>query len=94
METNSGTILEALAPEEYSKRVNQFHAAGDINGFLEFQKTHNILYEDPISEQDKETLKNLEVPEFLDEKEIEVHTGTDPSVFLVSLVFILREQTV
>lgn len=81
METNSGTILEALAPEEYSKRVNQFHAAGDINGFLEFQKTHNILYEDPISEQDKETLKNLEVPEFLDEKEIEVHTGIDPSVF-------------
>ena len=70
METNNGTILETLTPEEYSKKVNEFYAARDINGFLEFQKTHNILYEDPIPEQDKKILKDIEITEIPDNIEL------------------------
>ena len=66
METNNGITLETLTPEEYSKKVNEFYVARDINGFLEFQKTHNILYEDPIPEQHKEILKDIEIAEMPD----------------------------
>lgn len=48
MEINGNVELKALTPEEYSKRTDEFYAAGDIDGLLEFQRTHSILYEDPI----------------------------------------------
>ena len=70
METDNSTRLEALTPEEYSKKVSEFCAAGDVSGFLEFQKTHNLLYEDPISEQDKEILKGIEITEIPDNIEL------------------------
>jgi hypothetical protein len=70
METNNSTVLEALTPEEYSKRVNGFYVTGDVNGLLEFQKTHNILYEDPIPEQDKKILKDIEITEIPDNIEL------------------------
>ena len=62
MRNNKGIKLEALTPEEYYKKADEFYAAGDINGFLEFQRTHSILYVDLISERDKEFLKDIDIP--------------------------------
>lgn len=61
MEIDNSIELKALTPEEYSKRTDEFYATGDIDGLLEFQRTHSILYEDPIPEQDKEILKSIEI---------------------------------
>lgn len=61
--------IAAVTPEEYHKRIEEFYAAGDVAGFLEFQKTHSVLYADPIPEQDKEILKDMEVPELPDDIE-------------------------
>lgn len=62
MKIGNNIELEALTPEDYYKKADEFYAAGDINGFLEFQRTHSILYVDPISEQDKEFLKDIDIP--------------------------------
>lgn len=59
--------LKVLTPEEYNKKAKEYYAAGDINGFLDFQKTYNILYADPIFEQDKEFLNDIEIPKMSDD---------------------------
>ena len=69
MEIAKSIRIEVLTPEEHNKQANEYYAAGDIDGFLEFQETHNILYADPIPEQDKEILKNLEIPDIPDDIE-------------------------
>ena len=71
MEANNNSKLEALTPEEYYKKTDEFYVAGDINGFLEFQRTHSILYEDPIPSEHKEILKNLQVPDLPNDFQIE-----------------------
>lgn len=71
METDNNIKLEVLTPEEYYKKANEFYATGDINSFLEFQRTHSILYEDPIPLEHKEILKNLQVPDLPDDFQIE-----------------------
>ena len=65
MEIAKSIRIEVLTPEEYHKRTEEFYVAG----FLEFQKTHSVLYADPIPEQDKEILKDMEVPELPDDIE-------------------------
>lgn len=71
MEINGNVELKALTPEEYSKRTDEFYATGDIDGLLEFQRTHSILYEDPIPEQDKEILKGIEIPDLPEDFDVE-----------------------
>lgn len=61
MEKDDNVELKALTPEEYSKRTDEFYTAGDIDRLLEFQRIHTILYIDPIPEQDKEILKDIEI---------------------------------
>lgn len=57
---------QPLTLEEYHRKIDEFYTVGDIAGFLKFQKTYSILYADPISEQSKDILKNMEVPELPD----------------------------
>ena len=67
MELNNNIKLEALTPKEYYKEVDEFYVTGDINGFLEFQRTHSILYEDPIPSEHKDILRDLQVPDLPDD---------------------------
>ena len=67
MEVNNNIKLEALTPKEYYKEVDEFYVTGDINGFLEFQRTHSILYEDPIPSEHKDILRDLQVPDLPDD---------------------------
>lgn len=71
METDNSIELKALTLEEYSKRTDELYATGDIDGLLEFQRTHSILYEDPIPEQDKEILKGIEIPDLPENFDVE-----------------------
>lgn len=66
MEADYNSKTQPLTPEEYHRKADEFYAVGDVAGFLKFQKTHSILYADPISEQNKDILKNMEVPELPD----------------------------
>lgn len=71
MEIDGNVELRALTPEEYSKRTDEFYAAGDVDRLLKFQRTHTILYIDPIPEQDKEILKGIEIPDLPEDFDVE-----------------------
>ena len=58
----SNIELEALTPEDYYKKAHEFYVAGDAEGFIEFQRTHSILYVDLVPESDEEILKNIDIP--------------------------------
>ena len=68
---NGNVELKALTPEEYSKRTDEFYAADDVDRLLEFQRTHTILYIDPIPEQDKEILKSIEISDLPENFDVE-----------------------
>lgn len=71
MEIDGNVELKALTPEEYSKKTDEFYAAGDVDKLLEFQRTHTILYIDPVPEQNKEILKGIEIPDLPENFDVE-----------------------
>ena len=70
MEADNNSEIQPLTPEEYHKRADEFYVAGNVDDFLGFQRTHSILYADPIPKQDKEILKNMDISEILDDIEL------------------------
>lgn len=69
METDKCIKSKVLTPEEYSIKAHEFYVAGDVEGFIEFQRTHSILYVNLVPESDEEILKNIDIsdiPDFLE----------------------------
>ena len=62
MGTNADIKLQAITPEEYHKKADDFFAAEDVGGFIEFQRTHSIIYNDPVPKEDKALLETMELP--------------------------------
>lgn len=62
-----------MTPEEYYKKADKFFTVENIRGFLEFQRTHSIVYNDPISQEDRVLLESLnpsELPKDVDLGEV------------------------
>lgn len=71
METNTSVKLQTVTLKEYHKKADEFFAARDAEGFLEFQRTHSIIYNDPIPKEDKALLERLEVSELPEDTDLE-----------------------
>lgn len=59
----------ALPVSEYNRRLSMLLETGTAEEVAVFQKTFSAVYADPIPEQDKEILKDMEVPESPDDIE-------------------------
>lgn len=55
-----------LTPDEYYKRESELFAQGDMEALTKFQRTHSILYADPMPLEDIEQLKEMHLPEVPD----------------------------
>ena len=59
----------ALPVNEYDRILSELLETGTAEDVIAFQKKFSVVYADPIPEQDKEILKDMEVPELPDDIE-------------------------
>ena len=60
----------ALPVNEYNRRLLELLETGTAEDIIDFQKNFSAVYADPIPEQDKKILKDIEITEIPDNIEL------------------------